>query len=470
MDSKPAPKTFSGILKHLGPGLIITATIVGSGELIATPALAAKVGFTMLWFIILGCLVKVFVQVELGRYTLINGKTTLEAMNSVPGPKLRVSWMVWFWVVMYIGSTMQVAGMMGGIASLVVSNDSGWHLGLIAIIAILCMALLLSGRYQLVEKVCIGMVVLFTFFTLFALVSLQFTNDFAISASDIGSGLTFALPNDFAIAFGAFAIIGVGTSELIYYPYWCLEKGYARNTGVNDNSPAWLDRARGWLNVMRWDAWVSCVIYTGATVAFYLLGAATLARTGKEITDDAVIANLSAMYEGAFGEFGKIVFSVGCFCVLFSTVFAATAANARLFADAASVFNFTKYQNDDERHYMVKVGSVVLLVLSFLIFAFFGKPVTLVFMGAFAQGALLPFLAFAAIYFLYTRVDLRLHPSKLWKVFLTLSAICMALIGGYGSFGAIKKTFFTSNNNIAPIVESSTSKDSLSKSTTSNNN
>ena len=129
MEPKPAPTDFKGILKHLGPGLIITATIVGSGELIATPALAAKVGFTMLWFIILGCLVKVFVQVELGRYTLVTGKTTLEAMNSVPGPKLRVSWMVWFWVVMYIGSTMQVAGMMGGIASLVVDKASSWHTG-----------------------------------------------------------------------------------------------------------------------------------------------------------------------------------------------------------------------------------------------------------------------------------------------------------------------------------------------------
>ena len=139
---------------------------------------------------------------------------------------------------------------------------------------------------------------------------------------------------------------------------------------------------------------------------------------------------------------------------LFSTVFAATAANARLFADAVSVFKFKKYQNDDERHYMVKVGCVVLLVLSFLIFAFFGKPVTLVFMGAFAQGALLPFLAFAAIYFLYTRVDLRLHPGKLWKVFLILSAICMALIGAYGSVGAINKTFFASESKIPPIVES----------------
>ena len=198
MEPKPAPTDFKGILKHLGPGLIITATIVGSGELIATPALAAKVGFTMLWFIILGCLVKVFVQVELGRYTLVTGKTTLEAMNSVPGPKLRVSWMVWFWVVMYIGSTMQVAGMMGGIASLVVDKASGWHTGLIAIIALACMGMLLSGRYRLVERVCIAMVVLFTFFTILALVSLQFTENFAISAGDIGSGLTFALPEDFA--------------------------------------------------------------------------------------------------------------------------------------------------------------------------------------------------------------------------------------------------------------------------------
>ncbi|MDP6794244.1 MAG: Nramp family divalent metal transporter [Verrucomicrobiota bacterium] len=439
MDTKPAPTTFKGILRHLGPGLIITATIVGSGELIATPKLASEVGFKMLWFIILGCLVKVFVQVELGRYTLVTGKTTLEAMNSVPGPKLRVSWMVWFWVVMYIGSTMQVAGMMGGIASLVIEDkESGWHLALIGIIAIVCMVMLLSGRYRLVERVCIVMVVLFTFFTILALASIQFTDN-AITASKIGSGLTFWLPPDFAIAFGAFAIIGVGTSELIYYPYWCIEKGYAKNTGEHDKTIGWLERALGWLNVMRWDAWISCVIYTGATVAFYLLGAATLYNSGQEITDDNVISSLSAMYESAFGEFGKTVFSVGCFCVLFSTVFAATAANSRLFADGVSVFGIKKYQSEDERHAMVKFGAVVLLVLAFIIFAGFGKPVSLVFMGAFAQGALLPFLAFASIYFLYTRVDRKLHPGKTWKVFLSLSAICMAIIGAYSAVKEVSK-------------------------------
>lgn len=458
MDTKPAPTTFKGILRHLGPGLIITATIVGSGELIATPKLASDVGFKMLWFIILGCLVKVFVQVELGRYTLVTGKTTLEAMNSVPGPKLRVSWMVWFWVVMYIGSTMQVAGMMGGIASLVIDDkESIWHLALIGIIAIGCMVMLLSGRYRLVERVCIAMVVLFTFFTILALVSLQFTENNAITVSKIGSGLTFWFPSDFAIAFGAFAIIGVGTSELIYYPYWCIEKGYAKNTGKNDHTIGWLDRALGWLSVMRWDAWISCVLYTGATVAFYLLGAATLYNSGQEITDDNVISSLSTMYESAFGEFGKTVFSVGCFCVLFSTVFAATAANSRLFADGVSVFGIKKYQSEDERHFMVKFGAVVLLVLAFIIFAGFGKPVSLVFMGAFAQGALLPFLAFASIYFLYTRVDRKLHPGKTWKVFLFLSAICMAIIGAYSAVKEVVKRIGpeTESAEMAPASTSS---------------
>ena len=46
MEPKPAPTTLSGIIRHLGPGLIITATIVGSGELIATPKLAAETGYS----------------------------------------------------------------------------------------------------------------------------------------------------------------------------------------------------------------------------------------------------------------------------------------------------------------------------------------------------------------------------------------------------------------------------------------
>ena len=114
---KAAPTHWPGMIRHIGPGLIISAIIVGSGELIVTPKLGATVGFSMLWFIILGCFIKVFVQVELGRFAISRGMTTLEAMNSIPGPRFIVSWLLWLWLLMYIALIFQVAGMVGGLAS-----------------------------------------------------------------------------------------------------------------------------------------------------------------------------------------------------------------------------------------------------------------------------------------------------------------------------------------------------------------
>jgi len=75
----PAPTAFSGILRFLGPGLILASSIVGSGELIATTVLGAENGYVLLWLIILSCLVKTVVQNELGRYAIATGRTTLEA-------------------------------------------------------------------------------------------------------------------------------------------------------------------------------------------------------------------------------------------------------------------------------------------------------------------------------------------------------------------------------------------------------
>ncbi|GIT29572.1 MAG: hypothetical protein Ct9H300mP1_16180 [Planctomycetaceae bacterium] len=45
MDSfQEPPKTFLAMLKHLGPGMILVGSIVGSGELIMTTKLGAEVG------------------------------------------------------------------------------------------------------------------------------------------------------------------------------------------------------------------------------------------------------------------------------------------------------------------------------------------------------------------------------------------------------------------------------------------
>src|SRR6266850_640511 len=91
-DVSDPPKSLSNTMRRIGPGIILAASIVGSGELIATTTLGAQVGYTALWVIVLSCLIKPIVQEEMGRYTIATGETGLAGFNLVPGPSWRVNW------------------------------------------------------------------------------------------------------------------------------------------------------------------------------------------------------------------------------------------------------------------------------------------------------------------------------------------------------------------------------------------
>src|SRR5687767_12379124 len=110
------PVSLPSALRRIGPGMVLAASIVGSGELIATTTLGAQVGFTALWIILISCAIKPVVQGELGRYTIATGHTGLEGFNRMPGPRLGVSWLVWAWAVMVLLTMLQVGGMYGGVA------------------------------------------------------------------------------------------------------------------------------------------------------------------------------------------------------------------------------------------------------------------------------------------------------------------------------------------------------------------
>jgi Mn2+/Fe2+ NRAMP family transporter len=335
---------------------------------------------------------------------------------------------------MYIALVFQVAGMVGGLAD--VFALAGLPLGktvLTLAVAGSCALLLVVGRYALVEHLSTALVALFVIATLFAVGALQGT-DYAITAQQLGQGLSFQLPDKFTTAFAAFGIVGVGASELIYYPYWCLEKGYGRSIGTNDGTAAWNERARGWMRIMRIDAWVSFAIYTTTTLAFYLLGAAILHAKNLQVEDSQMIATLSHMYRETFGPSSFWLFLVGAFAVLYSTVFGATASNARLFADALSLFGLVRYNSPADRTRWVKIGCVLLPAAFATVFLTLGNPVSLVFVGALAQGIMLPFLGAAALYLLYRRTQAALRPGLIWTILLWASVISMAVAGSYKVF------------------------------------
>ena len=105
------PRNWRQTLRHLGPGMILVGSVVGSGELLMTTKLGAVAGFTLLWFILLSCFIKVVVQAEVARHTISSGQTFLQVFNTLPGPSSpRPLWLTLPWLTtVAVASVMAVA-------------------------------------------------------------------------------------------------------------------------------------------------------------------------------------------------------------------------------------------------------------------------------------------------------------------------------------------------------------------------
>lgn len=431
---KEPPKSFIERFKYLGPSFILSASIVGSGELIATTTLGAKAGFITFWVIIVSCLVKVAVQLEMGKHTIVSGETAMQAFSKLPGPRLRgSSWSVWLVFGIMTVKLLQLGGIVGGVAIILSMVAPALNVSLWAFLVAVSVALMVfKGYYQFIERVSLVLIALFTLFTFSALYSLNFT-DYALQWGEIKTGLTLQLPvAAVAVAIGAFGITGVGGDEIIHYNYWCLEKGYAAHAGPNDGSSDWERRAKGWIKVMHLDALLAMVIYTLVTAAFYLLGAAVLHAQHQAPEGYAMIESLSKMYTESLGPQAKPLFLLGAFVVLFSTLFAALAAHTRQFSDIFGQLGWIDFFDMQYRKKSIAILAWVLPLLWALMFVFIKLPVIMVISGGIVGSVLLLLVVLAILHFRYQRSPKAFKPSKAYDTVLWISVASIALVAIYG--------------------------------------
>ncbi len=428
------PKSIGGTIKHLGPGFILSASIVGSGELIATTKLGAQAGFIAMWVILVSCLVKVAVQLEFGKRAIMTGETTFASFNSLPGFKIgKANWSVWTWLGLMLVKFLQVGGIVGLVAVLlnmaVPSLSVFWWL-LIVVLAI--SGIVVSGYYKVLEIMSVSMIGLFTLFTFFSLIALQNT-EAAISMGDVLSGLQFKMPEGAEmtiLVIGAFGLTGVGGDEIMAYNYWLIEKGYASNTGKNDGSEEWAIRARGWIKVMYIDAIFAMLVYTVVTVAFFLLGSALLHGKGDfEGGGKDFLENLSNLYTVTLGNWAEPFFYFGAFVVLFSTAFSALGAWTRQFTDAfgrIGILNFDDYKSRRNWFAILAVGIPAIWAGVFLLFE---SPVWMVVVGGVATSIILLVVLFAAIVFKAQRKNSKIKTGKVYEFAFWLSSAMILFVG-----------------------------------------
>jgi len=428
------PHTIAGQLKYLGPGFIMSAAIVGSGELIATTTLGAKAGFVTFWVIVVSCLVKVALQLEFGKNAIYTGTFTMYNLNRLPGWRLRgTHWSIWLWLSLQGLKLLQVGGIVGGVAIVLNMAFPAISVNIWALLSALITALLVfKGYYAPIEKGSLVMIVLFSSVVLLSVGLLQGTS-FAIRWEDIQEGLSFRLPPEaVAVAFGAFGITGVGSDEIMYYNYWCIEKGYAAYTGPNDGSSAWAERAKGWIKVMYLDALLSMVVYTVVTAAFYLLGAAVLHRSGEVPEGYRMIGVLSRIFTETLGPWAETLFLVGAFTALYSTLFTATASWARVWGDAFGQLKWLKYGTVEERRRSIALFSWIFPFAWCGFFLLFQVPVMMVILGGIATSVLLLMIVWVAWMYRYRELPPSLKPSLLYDAFLWLSVVSILVVSGYG--------------------------------------
>lgn len=430
---KNPPKGILESFKFLGPGFILSASIVGSGELIATTILGAKAGFTAFWIIILSCLIKVAVQLQFGKHAILSGESSIRAFDKIKGPRLKgKSWMVWSVLGLQLLKIIQLGGMVGSTALVLKLLFPFFSIPIWAILTGLSAGILIyKNYYPIVEKGSLIMIGFFTIMTIWSLTALNKT-EYAFTLADIMQGMKFNLPPDLIlVAIGAFGITGVAADETIAYNYWCIEKGYAAYTGPQDHSKERESRAQGWIKVMYLDAVVAMIIYTLVTAAFYLLGAAILHTRGEIPEGNVLIEKIALIYTESLGPGIKSAYLIGAFFVLYSSVFATLAAMTRVFSDGMAVIGIYDFTNFIHRKRIISILAFVFPTLWVIMYFTINLPVLMILSGGVVGSIMLLLVAYAAYYFKYKR-NLEIRVSTSFNILFWLSLASIVFVAIYG--------------------------------------
>jgi hypothetical protein len=188
---------------------------------------------------------------------------------------------------------------------------------------------------------------------------------------------------------------------------------------------------------MHFDIAVSMIIYTAATVAFYLLGAGVLHGMGLVPASSDMIPVLSNLYTQTLGGWTLGVFYVGAIATLYGTVFAATAAHSRLFADMCRLAG--RFEAEDmAKRLMLRNRFVVLLgLVPVALLLTVQAPVTMVMIGGIVQAIMLPVIGIGAIFLRHRRLPPEVAPSVLTTAALWITtAATLVMMGYYAVFMA----------------------------------
>lgn len=401
--------------KIVGPGIVVAATGVGAGDLVATLVAGSQFGYQLLWAVIVGVILKIVLVEGAGRYTLATGKTIFEGWRSLG------RWTTW-----YFGPYIMIWGFVYGASAM-----SATALPLAAMFPVLPLwawailmglagfAMVWFGKYAAFEMITAALVG-FMFVTVVGLAILAAPN-----IPEMIQGLIPLIPAEGGLLSTLALAGGVGgTITLAAYGYWLREKGWY--------TPKWM-------RVMRIDNSMAYVLTGIFVIAMLIVGAEVVRSAGVSISgSDEGLLDLSTVLRAEYGDVVGIGFLVGFWAASFTSIIGVWNGVSLMFADF-----WGHMRKKESGHPDTRVGGkyfkfyVLWLTFPPMLLLILGKPIGLILAYGVLGSLFMPFLALTLLGLLNGK-----RVSKKWanRLHTNMALGICALLFGILAFQQLVKT------------------------------
>lgn len=343
----------NNIWKTLGPGILFASTAIGVSHLVQSTQAGANYGFSLLWAIIIANVLK-YPFFEYGsRYANATGTSIIDGYKKLGKP------FIWGYFIITIGSMFFVSAAVGKVTTGFMQNLFGISstYTAMAIIFLVCGAILISGKYKVLDGLMkvIGITLLVTtllaFFMTLAHGRSGQTGLFEASWFPEGDNVIFL------IALMGWMPTAVDLSA--WNSLWTVER--IKQTGYKPTlKETLLDFRIGY--------WTSAVL----SICFVTLGAFLMFGTNQQFSPGmAGFANdVITLYTSTIGDWSYVIIASAAFSIMFGTCIAIFDGYGRALTRVSTLL-FEKSEHKDKHERKYQIGVAITIVGSFIVIALF---------------------------------------------------------------------------------------------------
>lgn len=293
----------SRLFQALGPGILMAAAAVGGSHLVASTKAGAQFGWSLLVVILLVNLFKYPFFMYGSRYTAATGETILHGYRRMGKPYL-----VAFLLLNLVMAVLNIAGvsLISGSLAMNLGVPPNWNPEILAmVISCICAAIIIFGRYQLLDKVTKFIMFFLSVSTLLAVMMALVKGGQRIEGFQENSPWTLASVG-FLVQFMGWmpAPIDVGVWTSLWMTSREKETGYRASM-----KHAMIDFHIGYIGT------------TILAMLFLSLGVLVMYGTGETFSPSGgkFAEEFLLLYAKSIGEWAKPVVAIAAFTTMFST-------------------------------------------------------------------------------------------------------------------------------------------------------